>query len=58
LAGALARVLAWQWFAVSPRDPITYGVTPPVLLAVAMLAVFVPARRATRVDPAIVLRCE
>ncbi len=60
IAGALAltRLLAAQLFGVSATDPITYAVTPLVLLAVAMLAVFAPAHRATRIDPAIVLRCE
>ena len=55
---ALTRLLESQLFAISPHDPLTYAVTPLVLLAVAMLAVFLPARRATRVDPAIVLRFE
>jgi putative ABC transport system permease protein len=60
LAGALAmtRLLESQLYAISTSDPITYAVTPLVLLAVATLAVLVPARRATRVDPAIVLRSE
>jgi putative ABC transport system permease protein len=60
LAGALAmtRLLESQLYAISPGDPITYAATPLVLLAVATLAVLVPARRATRVDPAIVLRSE
>jgi len=60
LAGALAmtRLLESQLYTISPSDPITYAVTPLVLLAVATLAVLVPARRATRVDPAIVLRSE
>ena len=60
LAGALAmtRLLESQLYAISPSDPITYAATPLVLLAVATLAVLVPARRATRVDPAIVLRSE
>ncbi len=60
MAGALTltRFLESQLFAISPHDPVTYAATPLVLLAVAMLAVLVPARRATRVDPAIVLRSE
>jgi putative ABC transport system permease protein len=60
MAGALAltRLLEPQLFGVSPRDPVTYLVTPLVMLMVSAAAVHAPARRATRVDPAIVLRCE
>jgi putative ABC transport system permease protein len=60
MAGALAltRLLESQLFGISPRDPVTYSVTTLVLLVIAMLAVFVPASRAARIDPAIVLRCE
>ncbi len=60
LAGALGltRLLESQLFGVSPHDPVTYVVTPLVLLTVAAAAAFAPAYRATRVDPAIVLRCE
>ena len=60
LAGALllTRLLQSQLFAISPHDPVTYAVTPLVLLTVAMLAAYLPARRATRVDPVAVLRCE
>jgi putative ABC transport system permease protein len=43
---------------VSPRDPITIGVVVAVLVIVAMLSSLVPARRATRVDPARTLRSE
>jgi putative ABC transport system permease protein len=60
LAGALAlsRVLASQLFEVSPRDPLTFVVTSLLLLAVAMLAAWLPARRATLVDPIVTLRAE
>jgi ABC-type antimicrobial peptide transport system permease subunit len=57
-ASATSVQLKSQLFVISPRDPVTYAITPVGLLAVAMLAVFVPARRATWVDPAIVLRSE
>jgi putative ABC transport system permease protein len=60
LAGALAltRVMSSLLFGVTERDPITFGVVAVLLIAVAFIACFVPARRATRVDPLIALRCE
>ena len=60
LAGALAltRVMSSLLFGVTERDPITFGVVAVLLVAVAFIACFVPARRATRVDPLIALRCE
>jgi ABC-type antimicrobial peptide transport system permease subunit len=53
LAGALAvsDVLASLTFGVSPRDPLVFGSVTLVLGAVIVLAGFLPARRATRVDP-------
>jgi ABC-type antimicrobial peptide transport system permease subunit len=55
---ALTQFLKTQLFEISPMDPVTYIATPAALLAVAALAAFLPARRATRVDPVIALRCE
>jgi putative ABC transport system permease protein len=60
LAVALAttRVLAAQLFAVSATDPLTLTAVSLVLTGVALLACYLPARRATRIDPAQALRCE
>jgi ABC-type antimicrobial peptide transport system permease subunit len=54
----LSRVIASMLFSLSPRDPVTLGGVAVLLLATALLASYVPARRATRVDPVIALRSE
>jgi putative ABC transport system permease protein len=60
LIGALAltRALAVLLFGVGARDPLTIGLATALLLAVAMLAGWLPARRAAQVDPLVVLRHE
>jgi putative ABC transport system permease protein len=55
---AVNRILQSQLVGVSPYDPFTMTVAPVVLLLVALLACQIPARRAMRVDPAVVLREE
>jgi putative ABC transport system permease protein len=60
LLGSLVftRVIRDLLFGVSPRDPLTFGVIPVLLVLVALLASYIPARRATLVDPTVSLRSE
>jgi putative ABC transport system permease protein len=57
-AWALSRVLTSQLYGVSARDPLTYLAVALLLGAVALAASYLPARRATRVDPMSSLRAE
>ena len=54
----LTRLLRGMLFDVDPFDPLTFGALSVFVVAVAMLAAFLPARRATRVDPMVALRAE
>lgn len=54
----VTRVLTDMLFGVTPRDPLTFAGVPVLLVVVAFLACYIPARRATRIDPLTALRAE
>jgi putative ABC transport system permease protein len=60
LAGTvgLSRLVANQLYEISPRDPLTFSATAGVLIAVAVIAAWLPVRRAASVDPVLALRRE
>jgi putative ABC transport system permease protein len=58
LAFALARIVGHFLLGVSPTDPVIYIGVSAVLMLVALTASYIPARRATRVDPVVALRYE
>jgi ABC-type antimicrobial peptide transport system permease subunit len=59
-AGGLAatRVMKGLLFGVTSADPVTFATVALMLLLVTLVASYIPAWRATRVDPIIALRCE
>lgn len=64
LVGLAAAFLLTEWlvsqllFETSPHDPATFALVAAVLAVVSVLAAYIPARRATRVDPIVALRGE
>jgi len=60
ILGALAvtRIIEFMLYQVKPLDPVTFAVVPLLLVAVTLLACYIPARRATKIDPMEALRYE
>ena len=58
LAFGVTRLISTFLFGVKPTDPLTYAAVALGLATIALLACYVPARRATRVDPMVAVRCE
>jgi putative ABC transport system permease protein len=54
----VTRALRSLLFGVTPLDAVSFATAPAILAAVALLACYLPARRATRVDPLVALREE
>jgi len=55
---ALSRLIRELLYGISPADPLTFAAVALLLLFIALLACYLPARRAASVDPTLALRCE
>jgi len=58
LALIVARLISSFLFGVQPSDPLTYALVALALAGIALLACYIPARRALKVDPLVALRYE
>lgn len=58
LATVAVRIIRWLLYGVTPYDPVTLGVALVILITVALLGAWIPARRAARIDPMVALRYE
>jgi len=54
----LSNLMAGALYGIRPTDPVTFGIVLAVFIVVALLACYLPARRAAKVDPIVALRCE
>jgi ABC-type antimicrobial peptide transport system permease subunit len=58
LAIVVTRMMSTYLFGVGPMDPLTYAVVSALLAGIALLATYLPARRAARIDPNVALRAD